>query len=417
MKVRVVVSVLLILLATAVTAVGVYMIKDVAIEAPVVTEALPVPVEVAPVVSTDFVHEVSALGTITARREAAVSTDVRGPIIQIPDDIELGSVVKAGQLLAQVDPKNYQLAVAKGEAAVARANANVARAAVNIARERQLTQLNRQQLELARSEYARLEKLRQRNLVSSQETERQELAWRRIEEEVARSESGLNQAQADHAVAKAELASVSADLEQARENLRDTDVRAPFAGVIAEKEVTLGERVAPGTILYRLADVDTVKLHVRIPAPDIHELDSGIATKVFVHGLNEEIPGRLTNIGPSADEATRSFPVEIFITNSRSRRLLPGMFARALIPVADYPGAILVPRESIVFDNGTPTVFVVDPERNVASQRHVTITRQFGSRYMVGGGIKPGELLVTAGQRVLVDGARVRIVNRRELTS
>lgn len=415
MKVRIVVSVLLLFLATAVTAVGVYIIKDVSPEAPVETDPLPAPVEVAPLVRTHFVHELEALGTIRARRDAAVSSDVSGPITLIPDDIELGSVVKAGRLLAQVDPKDFQLAVAKGEAVVARANANLERASADIARQRTLTQLNREQLRLARSEYERLDKLQKKNLVSSQETERQELAWRRIEEEVATAESGLRHAQAEHAIGRAELASAEADLEQANENLRDTEVRAPFAGVIAAKNATLGERVAPGTILYQLADVATVKLDVRIPALDIHHLDTGIATKVFVRGLDEEILGRIMNIGPRADETTRSFPVEIFITNSGSRRLLPGMFARALIPVADYPSAILVPRESVVFKNGSPTVFVVDPERSVAIQRPVTISRRFGSRDMIGAGLEPGELLVTAGQRLLVNGAHVRIVTRREL--
>jgi len=417
MKVRVVLSIFLIFLATPVTAVSVYIIKDVPPDAPVATDPLPVPVEIAPVVRRAFTHELEALGTIQPLREAAVSTDVSGSITKIPTGIELGSVVKAGQLLARVDPRNFQLSVAKTRAAVARAEAAVRRASVDIARQRTLTQLNGKQLDLARSEFERLNKLRKRNLVSSQETERQELAWRRIEEELARAKSGLHQAQAEHAIAKAELAAAIADLEQARENLADTEVRAPFSGVIAEKNVTLGERIAPGTILYRLADVTTVKLSVRIPAADIHQLDVGIETKVFVRGLDEEVPGRMTNIGPRADAKTRSFPVEIFVTNTLSQRLLPGMFARALIPVTDYPDAIMIPRESVVFEAGEPAVFVVDGERHIAIKRPITIRRRFGSRFMIAKGIEPGELLVTAGQRLLIDGARVRIVTRRDLTS
>lgn len=417
MNVRVAVSILLILLLTVVTAVGVYIVKDVSPDAPVATVPLPVSVEVAPVVRTDFLHELEALGTIQAVKEGAVSPDVSGAITRIPADIALGSVVKAGQLLAQIDPKDFQLSVAKREAAFAGAAASVEKAAVDIARQRKLTELNREQLRLARSEYERLKKLREQNLVSSQEMERQELAWRRIEEELEGAESGRRQAQAQQAIAKAELASAGVDLEQARENLRDTEIRAPFSGVIAEKNVALGERVTPATVLYVLTDIAMVKLNVRIPATDIHQLDTGIDTRVFVRGLNEKILGRVTNIGPRADAATRSFPVEIFITQSPSERLLPGMFARALIPVADYPGAILIPRESVVFDKGEPTVFVVDGDRNVAIRRSITIDRQFGSRYMVARGIEPGELLVTAGQRLLVDGARVRIVARRELTS
>lgn len=416
MKFRVAASTLLILLAAAVTAVGVYVITDVSPEAPVATPQLPVPVEVAPVVQDRFLHELEALGTIEARREAAVSPAISGPIISIPADIELGSVVQADQLLARIDPRDFQLSVAKGEAAVERAEANVQRTVVDIERERRLTELNRQKQRLARSEFERLSELRQQNLVSSQEAERQEMALRRIEEELEGARSGLRLAQAQHAVARAELATAMTDLEQARENLRDTEVRAPFAGVIAEKSVTLGERVGPGTVLFRLADIATVKLAVRIPGVDVHQLDAGIETTVTVTGLDQEFEGRVAHIGPRADAATRSFPVEILIPNSPSQKLLPGMFARAMIPVADYPTAILIPRETVVFDDGEPAVFVVDPERNIALRRWVTIDRRFGTRYMLAGGLEPGELLVSAGQRLLVDGARVRIVARRELT-
>lgn len=417
MKVRVAVSVLLIVLATAVTAVGVYIIADVSPEAPVATPPLPVAVEVAPVLRADFLHELEALGTIEALKEGAVSPEVNGAIVSIPDGIELGSVVQAGQLLARIDPKDFELSVAKAEAGVERAKANVEKAAVDIERQRRLTELNREQRRLGRSELDRLTKLRERNLVSSQEAERQELALRRIEEGLEAAQSGLGEAKAQHAMAKAELASALADLEQARENLSDTKVRAPFAGVIAEKSVTLGERVQPGTVLFRLADVATVKLEVRIPGMDIHQLDAGIEAKVFVPGLDHEFRGRVTNIGPRADAATRSFPVEIFVPNEPPQKLLPGMFARAVLPVSDYPEAILIPRETVVFDNGEPTVFVVNPDTGVASRRRITIERRFGSRYMIKQGLEAGELLVSAGQRLLVDGARVRIVARRELTS
>lgn len=416
MKFRVAASILLILLAAAVTAVGVYIITDVSPEEPVATPQLPVPVEVAPVVQDRFLHELEALGTIEAVREGAVSPAISGPIISIPGDIELGSVVQAGQLLARVDPRDFELSVAKREAAVERAEANVQRTVVDIQRERRLSELNQEQQRLARSEFERLTKLRQQNLVSSQEAERQEMALRRIEEELEGAQSGIRLAQAQHAVAKAELATALADLEQARENLRDTEVRAPFAGVIAEKSVTLGERVVPGTVLFRLADVSTVKLEVRIPGVDVHQLDAGIETTVAVPGLDQEFEGRVAHIGPRADAATRSFPVEILIPNSPSQKLLPGMFARALIPVAEYPAAILIPRETVVFDDGEPAVFVVDAERNVALRRGVTIERRFGTRYMIARGLEAGELLVSAGQRLLVDGARVRIVARRELT-
>ncbi len=416
MKVRIAVSVLLILLLSAVTAVGVYVIQDVK-ETPLVQpEAVPVPVEVAAVVAADFVHRIEALGSIAAVREGPVSAEVAGRIVEIPADVDLGSELAVGDLLAKVDHRDYQIAVRKAAAQVSAATARLRKASVDIERQRKLVRLNAEQFRLARAEHDRLVKLREKELVSSQEVERQELSWRRIEEELESARSGQRQTEALYAIAEADLDLAGAQLEQAQETLRDTEIRAPYAGIIARKSVTLGERVAPGQVLFQLADVETVKLDVRIPASDIQQIDPRVAASVQVTGIDQEFTGQVANIGPRADPGTRSFPVEIFLSNP-GRRLLPGMFARAMIPVRGYPAAILIPRESVVFEGGTPTVFVVDPDSGRAARRAVRIARRFGARYMIAAGLDPGDLLVTAGQRLLLDGARIRIVTRRDLSS
>lgn len=417
MKLRIALSIVIILLVSAVTAVGVYVISDVEERAPVQPAAAPVPVEVGPVAAVDFVYRIEALGTISAVREGPVSAEISGRIVGVPPEIDLGRVVEAGELLARVDSTDFEIAVRKAAAQVASAKARVRKAAVDIQRQRKLVRLNREQLRLARAEHDRLRKLLKQELVSSQEAERQELAWRRIEEELESARSGEQETEALHAIAEADLALAHVQLEQARESLSDTEIRAPFAGVIARKNVTLGERVAPGQVLFRLADIDKVKLDVRVPAADIHRLDARIVANVQVRGLEEEFTGRVANIGPRADERTRSFPVEIFMANSPGRKLLPGMFARAVIPVRDYPGAILIPRESVIFEDGKAAVFVADADSNRAARRDVTIERRFGSRYMITSGLEPGDLLVTAGQRLLLDGARIRVVTRRDLSS
>lgn len=417
MKIRIAVSILLILLLSAVTAVGVWVVKDVDETPPVQPEPVPVPVEAAAVVAADFVHRIDALGTISAVREGPVSAEISGRIARIYPNSDIGSVVRAGDLLAQVDARDFEISVRKAEARVASAKAKVTKAAVDIQRQRKLVQLNREQLRLARSEHRRLAQLLEKELVSSQEAERQELAWRRIEEELEFARSGQRETEALHAIAKADLELARVQREQAQETLKDTEIRAPFAGVITRKSVTLGERITPGHVLFRLADIETVKLEVRIPAEDIHRLDARVVAKVRVRGLGEEFAGRVTNIGPRADLETRSFPVEIFVANPPGRKLLPGMFASAAIPVGEYPDAVLIPRESVIFEDGEPTVFVADPQRNLAARRGVTISRRFGPRYMITAGLRPGELLVTAGQRLLVDGARIRIVTRRRLST
>ncbi|MCY4439237.1 MAG: hypothetical protein OXE53_03380, partial [Deltaproteobacteria bacterium] len=172
MKIRIAVSILLILLVSAVTAVGVYVISDVEQQPRVQPAAAPVPVEVATVVATDFVHRIEALGTISAVREGPVSAELSGRIVEIAPDIDLGSVVEAGALLARVEPRDFEIAVRKAAAQVASAKARVSKAAVDIERQRKLVQLNREQLRLARAEHERLTTLLKKELVSSQQAER-----------------------------------------------------------------------------------------------------------------------------------------------------------------------------------------------------------------------------------------------------
>ncbi len=136
---------------------------------------------------------------------------------------------------------------------------------------------------------------------------------------------------------------------------------------------------------------------------------------MVVNGLSEPFQGRVEHIGPRADDETRTFPVEILVKNAGPKRLLPGMFARAHIPVHTYPEAILIPRSSILSQNGRPVAFIADEKQGIAHSRAVTIARTFGSRHLIRGGLKSGDLLVIAGQRLLQDQTAIRIVGKREL--
>ena len=107
--------------------------------------------------------------------------------------------------------------------------------------------------------------------------------------------------------------------------------------------------------------------------------------------------------------------MEVLVENQGSKRLLPGMFARAHIPVRTYPKAILIPRTSVLSESGGPAVFVADIEHGIARRRPVTIARTFGSRHLIRRGLQAGDLLVIMGQRLLRDGATIRVAGKREL--
>lgn len=408
-------SLLLILAMAFVTALAVYLIRAVKEPAPPESEPVPVPVEVATIKPTLFIYHLEALGTVEAVREAEVSAQISGPVARIPESIELGASVKQGDLLAEIEATPFKIEVNYREAHLARAKAGVWAREVEIARQKSLIPINREKLRLARAEQRRLEDLLERELIARQEVEKTELALRRIEEEMERTKSGLQEAEVQLIAAQAEVASTEAELARALDSLANTQVRAPFGGVISEKEVTLGEQVSPAKVLFRLAVLSVVKLLIRVPPDDIDFIRAGMPAEVTVHASIKPFQGKVAYIGPRADEETRSFPVEILIENMGPSQLLLGMFARASIPVRSYPNAILVPRSSVLTISGKTVVFIADTQSGTAYRRSVTIGRIFGSRYLISKGLVPGDLLVVNGQHLLRDKAIIRIVGTRDL--
>jgi multidrug resistance efflux pump len=231
----------LILAMVLVTAVGVLIIR--AVDEPENTKSgpVPVPVEVARVTPGEFTHRLEALGTVQAVREAAVGAKVAGPVVLIPPEIELGAAVEDRTLLAQIDPVTFRIDVSKREALVARARAQVRTRQAQIARQKALIGINRDKVGLTQAEYDRLKSLYDEGGIAWIEVKRVELALRQTQEQLERVESGLREAKAQLAWAEADIASAQAELSRARDALADTQVRAPFAGVISEKRVTLGD--------------------------------------------------------------------------------------------------------------------------------------------------------------------------------
>ena len=408
-------SLLMILVIMLLTVAGVYLIQ--AVEEPHHPPAKPVPVvvEVARVIPEAFTHQLQALGTVQAIREASVSVKVTGPVVHIPPSIELGAAVEPGTLLAELDPTTFRIDVRQRQALLTRAQAQIRARQVEIRRQETLISINQDKRRLARAAHDRHAALLTRGIIAEQHVEHMELTVRRIQEELERAESGLLEARTQRAVVVADAKVAEAELARARQALADTQVRAPFAGIISAKRITLGEHVAPGTVLFGLADLARVKIIIRVPADEIRFLQPGTLAQVMVRQFSEPFQGRVAHLGPRADSETRTFPAEILVDNHGPQRLLPGMFARVRVPVRVYPAAILVSRTNIVREGEAPAVFVVDPERETVHRRPVTIARTFGSRQLITQGLLPGDLLVVNGQRQLEDGATVRVVKTQEV--
>lgn len=324
----------------------------------------PVPVTVASVASVDVEDEIEATGQLIAVEHAAIAAEVDGRITEIA--VGEGRHVEADVPVLSIDPERRTLEVDR-----ARARVDEARAA----------------FQEQQREHARLKELRERKVAS---------------------QTQLDQAATALALAHSRLLAAEADLGVAERALRDATVRAPFAGLIAERFVSRGEFVKPGQTLFDLVSLDPIEVEFRLTEVDSSRAALGQTVAVRVAPFPDEaFEGRVTVVSPIIDEKSRTLRVKARIDNAEGR-LRPGLFARIDLGVARRSGVAMIPEEAVLQRADGPVVFRVGADDRV--ERVVIETGDHhAGRVEVSRGLSPGDRVVTRGHFRLADGQRVAL--------
>jgi RND family efflux transporter MFP subunit len=370
-------------------------------------------------------------GRAKATEEVNLSFRVGGELATLP--INLGDVVKKGDVLAKLDPIDYQAVLNGAEAKLARAIAELE--AMRIARPEEIRRLDAEVseaeavLQLAKSDYERAVGIQKNNpdAISEMEVDRRLAARDRsaavleqakesliIAREGARSE--------DIAAKEADIKSLEADLALARNDLRYTELIAPFAGTISAKYVENFQTVVSRQVICRLLDSSKIEIVVDIPenrislAPYMSDL-----VCVFDAFPDVEIGGvMIEEVGTEASEITRTYPVTCIMDQPASPdvRILPGMAGRvsgiAILPDTVDEEGFSIP-ESAVFtdDENQPSVWIIDESSmTVTAQRVVPV--ELASTGMRVKGLHQGVWIATAGVDYLKEGQEVRILSDAE---
>lgn len=321
-------------------------------------------VETIPVAARPLPRTLTLTGTLTASRESAVAADVTGKVMEI--FVERGARVAKGAPLVRLDRRTAALMEeeARSQAAVARAQAD-----------------------LARSECARADKLF--------------------------ADGAINQAERDRASAQCETtasgaAAASARAELAVKTVGDLVVRAPFAGVVADRFVNPGEYVRPDSKVATVVDLNQLKLELAVPESAIAEFREGADVRFHVSAYPDTFTGKVRFVGASVRRATRDLLVDAVVVN-KDGRLRPGMFAVADVKLGE---AVLpvVPGTAIRTDvrGGTDRLFVVEAGRVVERLVHLHKGARAGDLVAIEAGVQPGEQVVVAPTAALRDGQRVQ---------
>lgn len=338
-------------------------------------------------------------GELRAFEEVTCSVKVSGRLAGL--GVDFGARVSAGQSLARIESREYELALARAEASLQAARAQLGLAVeddsdVVDASSTAVVREARALLDDARQERDRLAPLLDQGIVDASAFESAEARFRVAE---SRMHAALQEVETRRAI----LAERRAQLEAARQALSDTRIVAPFDGAVSERLAGTGDYLSVGAPVLRLVRFDPVRVRLSVPERDAPAIRAGQAVRVSLEGGGPPAVGSLTRIGPEITSRARTLQVELELENPEGA-LRPGSFARAEIVLDPEARTLVVPRAALVRFAGIDKVIaVVD---GVAAERPVTVGRAEAERVEILDGLAAGtEVVLEPGN--LQNGMRV----------
>lgn len=304
---------------------------------------------------------------VRARTETRLGFRVGGKLVQRL--VEPGQQVKAGQLLARLDPKDLRLGQDAARAALAAAQSSHA---------------------LAAADFKRFKELFDQGFIGAAEYERREAAMK------------STQAQLDQARAQAAVQGNQADY---------SSLRADVAGVVTAVDAEPGMVVAAGSPVLRLAHDGPRDVVFAVPEDQVAAIQALAAMpgrfKVRPWGDPQQLlPATIREVSAAADPATRTFQVKADVGNGAALRL--GQTATVVVELPRTVGVTKLPLSALKEDKGASHVWLVDPATMTVRLQAVEVLGADGNDAVIGAGLRPGQVVVTAGVHVLTPGRKVK---------
>jgi multidrug efflux system membrane fusion protein len=304
-------------------------------------------------------------GEVRARYETDLAFRVPGRVQA--RKVEVGSRVKAGQVIATLDPQDYVLAVSAARAQLAAAES---------------------QAKLAQQDVQRFTELRAQNFISQAELDRRQTT----------AETAL-----------AQVRQLRAEVARQGNQQAYTQLTAPHAGVVTAIAFEAGQVVAAGQRVAQLARSGELEVRIDVPENALDTLRTAKVLNMHVWSMPEvTYAGRLRELSPMADAATRTYSARVsFLKPDDGVKL--GMTATVDVGSVGAP-SLSVAQTALFKVNGQPQVWVVDRQTQKVAARKVELGQLSGDRAAVVSGLTSGEWVVTAGVHKIAPGQQVRLV-------
>ena len=364
--------------------------------------AAPRAVKLVPAGEATVARTVSATGTLAADEQVVLGTKVVGRLAEIT--VDLGSLVKQGQPVGRIDPKDYQYRLDQAMAALKQARVRLGLPADGDDDRVDLTQTAvvrqaKAQLDQAQLNRDRLAQLWERQLVARAELD---AAVSALQVADGRYQDALEEVQNRQGM----LLQRRSEVELARQQIADTVIASPIEGAVVERQASVGQYLAAGAPVVTLVRLHPLRLRLSVPEREAISVRQGQPVRVSVEGDATVYPGRVARLSPAVAEQNRTLLIEAEVPNT-SNRLRPGSFAKAEVVVQADDRIVTVPTTALITFAGVEKVLTVRDGKS--EELRVTTGRRLGDRVEILTGLKAGQPVVdpagnlTGGQAVTVE--------------
>ncbi|MEN6625799.1 MAG: efflux RND transporter periplasmic adaptor subunit [Candidatus Sumerlaeia bacterium] len=382
------------------------------------------------------VHEAALRKSTVARDyvgriEADQTVEIRARVEGFLDKqlFKDGSTVAPGQMLFQIDPRQFEAIVAEARARFAKAQADLTAAKANVELVKAQADLVRDKATLANAEkdLARVKPLAEASAVSQQELDQADTKVKEARAVVEAAKAVVRQAEVNTvsniALAVADVQQTSAALARADLNLGYTRVESPIRGLIGKAEVRVGSLVGPGggatSLLATVSQLDPIQVYFSVSEQEYLSimrayLERGKPTGkiqfdlVLADGKLYDQKGRFDFAERAIDPKTGTLQLRVVFANAGDL-LRPGQFARVRVTNPDAPASLMIPQRAVMDQQGEQFVLVVGPQDKV-ERRKVKLGARVESMWIVLDGLKAGEKVVTDGIQKARPGMTVTVV-------
>jgi membrane fusion protein, multidrug efflux system len=356
-------------------------------------------VEAAAAIERPIARFVRATGSLTAEEQAEVAAETAGRVIAAP--VERGTAVSDRAELIRLSPTETEAQLKEAEANAAQIEARLGLGSggafdVNAVPEVQTAKAS---YDLAQSEFNRIKSLLDQRVVSQSEYDQRRTQMEASRQQYEAAKNGASQQFQSLQAARARVA-------LAHKAFADTVVRSPFAGVVAERLVSVGDYVTRGTKVAVVVRTNPLRVKLTVPEQFIPSISAGQSVNFEVDAYpGRRFEGKVRYVSPSLQADQRALTVEAVVPNPTGE-LKPGLFATARIEERQMTPGILVPGAAVQTTAGTSRVYVVNGDK--AEDRIVTTGQTVGDLVEITKGLKNGERVATKNLGQLADGTLVK---------